>query len=47
MLQCCIFAGATLASVGTISCRRVSVCPSVRLWQVGVLLKRLNTGSRK
>jgi len=26
------------------SCCRVSVCPSVRLSQVGVLLKRLNVG---
>ena len=37
---------ALLASAG-ISCHRVSVCLSVRLSQVGVLLKRLNVGSRK
>jgi len=30
-----------------ISCHRVSDCLSVRLSQVGVLLKRLNVGSRK
>jgi len=30
-----------------VSCRRVSVCPSICLSQVGVLLKRLNTGSCK
>jgi len=42
------FTRATLASAG-INCRRasvrLSVCPSVRLSQVGVLLKRLNVGS--
>jgi len=42
-----IFTRAMLASAG-ISCRRVSVCLSirlsVRLSQVGVLLKRLNVG---
>ena len=37
---------ATLASAG-ISCRRVSLCLSVRLSQVGVLPKRLNVGSSK
>ena len=37
---------ATLASAG-ISCRRVSVRPSFCLSQVGVLLKRLNVGSRE
>jgi len=40
------FTRATLAIAG-ISCRRVSVCLSPRLSQVGVLLKRLNVGSRK
>ena len=39
-----IFARATLASAGIIA---VVVCLSVRLSQVGVLLKRLNVGSRK
>jgi len=34
------------ASAG-ISCCPVSVCPSVHLSQVNVLLKRLNVGSRK
>jgi len=41
-----VLTGATLAGADT-SCRRVSVCLSVRLSQVGVLLKRLNVGSRK
>jgi len=42
------FTRATLASAG-ISCRRVclSVCLSVRLLQVGILLKQLNVGSHK
>ena len=40
-----VFTRATLASAD-ISCRRV-VCLSVRLSRVGVLLKRLNVGSRK
>ena len=35
-----------LTSVG-ISCRHVSVCLSIRLSQVGVLLKQLNVGSCK
>jgi len=39
------FTRATLASAG-VSCRRVSVYPSVRLSQVSVLLKRLPLGSR-
>ena len=30
-----------------ISCRRVSVCPSVRLSQVGVVLKRLTNDARQ
>ena len=38
------FTGSTLGSAG-ICCRRVSM--SVRLSQVGVLLKRLKVGSRK
>jgi len=41
-----IFTSAKLASAG-ISCRRVSVCLSVRLSQVGVVLKRLKVESRK
>jgi len=40
-----VFTRATLAGAD-ISCRRMSVCLSVRLSQVGVLLKRLNVGSR-
>jgi len=40
-----LFIRATLASAG-FSCRRVSFRPSFRLSQVGVLLKRLNVGSR-
>jgi len=36
-----IFTRTTLASAG-ISCRRVTVCLSVRLSQVGVLLKQQN-----
>jgi len=41
------FTRATLGSAGT-SCRHLShVCLSVRLSQVGVLLKLLNVGSRK
>jgi len=41
-----IFTRATLASAA-ISCRRVSVCLSIRLSQVGVLLQWLNAGSHK
>jgi len=41
-----LFSLATLASAG-ISCHRVSLRLSVRLSQVGVLLKRLNVRSRK
>jgi len=35
------------AASSGISCRRVSVCLSIRLSQVSVLLKRLDVGSRK
>jgi len=35
------------SSSAGITCRRVSYCPSVRLSQVSVLLKRINVGSRK
>jgi len=43
---CVIFTHMTLASTG-IRCRRLSASPSVRLSQVGVLLKRLNIESCK